>query len=157
MDLNRAMLIGRVASDPESRTTPQGTTVCSFRVATNYSWTDQAGQKQEKAEFHQIVAWRRLAEIAAQYVKKGGKIYIEGKLQTHDWEGQDGIKRYRTEIIADNLILLDRAPGSASGTFNAGGFDQQPASQPVSESMKTEIPSIDASKDEEIKVEDIPF
>lgn len=156
MDLNRVMLIGRVASDPESRTTPQGSNVCSFRIATNYSWTDQAGQKQEKAEFHQIVMWRRLAEIAAQYVKKGSKIYVDGRLQTRDWEGQDGIKRYRTEIIAENMIMLDRPPMTESGTYGSGNFTK-PA--PAAESVKTEIPSINAAStdEEEIKVEDIPF
>jgi single-strand DNA-binding protein len=155
MDLNRVMLIGRVASDPESRTTPQGTNVCSFRIATNFSWKDQSGQKQDKAEFHQIVMWRRLAEIAAQYVKKGSKIYVDGRLQTRDWEGQDGIKRYRTEIIADNMIMLDRPPMTESGTYGSGNFTQ-PA--PAAEPVKTEIPTMNASADEEeIKVEDIPF
>ena len=154
MDLNRATLIGRVASDPETRTTPQGTTVCSFRVATNFSWNDQAGQKQEKAEFHQIVLWRKLAEIAAQYVKKGSKIFLEGRLQTRDWEGQDGIKRYRTEIIADNMIMLDRPPAGASPGGFSGGFT---APAVTSQPIKTEVPTMNSSDEEDIKVEDIPF
>jgi len=152
MDLNRVTLIGRVASDPETRTTPQGTTVCSFRVATNFSWTDQAGQKQEKAEFHQLVLWRKLAEIAGQYVKKGSKLFIEGRLQTRDWEGQDGIKRYRTEIIGDNMIMLDRPTGASAGGFTSG-FSQPVSTQPV----KTEVPEMTSTDEEDIKVEDIPF
>ena len=103
MNLNKAMVIGNLTRDPEIRTTPTGQTVASFSVATNYVWTDQSGQKRDKAEFHNIVAWRRLAEICGQYLKKGSKIYIEGRMQTRDWVGQDGVKRYRTEIIAEKI------------------------------------------------------
>jgi len=120
MDLNKAMLIGNVTQDPESRTTPQGQNVCSFSVATNFSWTDQSGQKQSRAEFHNIVAWRKLADICSQYLKKGKKVYIEGRLQTRNWEGNDGVKRYRTEIVADNMIMLSGGPG----TGGAGAADQ---------------------------------
>src|SRR5210317_85441 len=109
MDLNKAMIIGRLTRDPELRTTPSGSSVASFSLATNLVWTDQQGQKQERVEYHNIVAWRKLADICGQYLRKGSKIYIEGRLQTRDWEGQDGVKRYRTEIIADNMIMLDRA------------------------------------------------
>jgi len=107
--LNRAQLIGNVTRDPEVRQTPNGQSVASFSVATNSSWTDKMGQKQEKAEFHNVVAWGKLAEICQQYVKKGRKIYIEGRMQTRDWTGEDGQKRSRMEIVAENVILLDRA------------------------------------------------
>jgi len=107
MDLNKAMIIGRLTRDPEVRTTPQGTTVCSFGVATNFIWTDPQGQKQEKVEYHNVVTWRKLAEICSQYLRKASKVYIEGRLQTRDWEGQDGVRRQRTEIVADNMLMLD--------------------------------------------------
>ncbi|MDO8592921.1 MAG: single-stranded DNA-binding protein [bacterium] len=155
MNLNKAMLIGNLTRDPEIRTTPTGQTVASFSVATNYVWTDQSGQKRDKAEFHNIVAWRRLAEIIGQYLKKGSKIYIEGRMQTRDWVGQDGVKRYRTEVIAENMIMLDRA----------GAANQMP--RPEQPPMPTE-PVIDVEEavggledgdtsEEEIRVENIPF
>lgn len=156
MNLNKAMIIGNLTRDPEVKTTPSGITVASFAVATNRVWTDQQGQKQEKVEFHNVVAWRRLAEICGQYLHKGSKIYIEGRLQTRDWAGQDGVKRYRTEIITENMIMLDRA---GAGNVSA------PSARPP---MPTEEPIIDESQavggyedvnpsEEEIKVENIPF
>jgi len=145
MNLNRAMIIGNLTRDPEVRTTPNGQTVANFGVATNHSWTDASGQRQERAEFHNIVAWGKLAEICSQYLGKGRKVYIEGRLQTRDWEGQDGAKRTRTEIVAENMIMLDRAPaGSAPAMQRAA----QPAAAAASDSNTGE---------EEIRVEDIPF
>src|SRR3989339_317139 len=102
MNLNKAMIIGNVTRDPEVRTTPTGQTVASFSVATNFSWTDQSGQRQERVEFHNIVAWRKLAEICGTYLYKGKQIYIEGRLQTRDWTDQNGVRKFRTEIVADN-------------------------------------------------------
>ena len=113
MDLNKVMIIGNLTRDPEIRTTPSGQPVASFTVVTNLVWTDQTGQRQEKAEFHNVVAWRRLADICRQYLHKGSKVYVEGRLQTRDWIAQDNTKHYRTEIITDNLIMLDRAGGSS--------------------------------------------
>lgn len=141
------MIIGNVTRDPEVKTTPQGATVTTFSVATNQVWTDQSGQRQERAEFHNVVAWRRLAEVCGQYLRKGSKVYIEGRLQTRDWEGQDGVKRYRTEIVAEGMEMLDRKGGNqAGGNGPATGPNSAPA--PVENS---------APADEEIKVEDIPF
>ncbi len=119
MSLNRAQIIGNLTRDPELRQIPGGQTVATFSVATNFSWTDSSGQKQERAEFHNVVAWRKLAEICGQYLKKGGKVFIEGRIQTRDWEGEDGVKRYRTEIIADNMIMLDRK-GEGGGSYSNG-------------------------------------
>lgn len=146
------MLIGNVVRDPEMRTTPSGQNVTSFSIATNFTWKDASGQKQEKAEFHNIVAWRRLAEIINQYVKKGSKVYIEGRLQTRSWDDPNGVKRYRTEIIADNMIMLDRS-GAAQGDFTdnttskrSNDFSQVPPSE------------ANAPADEqELSLEDIPF
>ncbi|HLD27976.1 MAG TPA: single-stranded DNA-binding protein, partial [Patescibacteria group bacterium] len=116
MNLNKAMIIGNLTRDPEVRTTPSGQSVVNFSVATNFTWTDETGKKQERAEFHNVVAWRKLAEIIGQYLKKGSKIYVEGRLQTRSWDDQSGVKRYRTEIVADNMIMLDR-PTTQSAKF----------------------------------------
>lgn len=147
MDLNKVMIIGRLTRDPEARTTPNGQNVCSFSAATNRVWTDAGGTKQERPEFHNIVAWGKLAEICGQYLNKGSRGYFEGHLQTHDWEGQDGVKRYRTEIVLDNMIMLDSRGSSGGGAKN---FDQGPSQ------TTGEQPPVD-SNEEEIKVEDIPF
>lgn len=146
MNLNRAMIIGNLTRDPEVRTTPSGQTVANFGVATNHVWTDSAGVKQEKTEFHNLVAWGKLAEICGQFLGKGRKVYVEGRLQTREWEGQDGVKRYRTEIVVENMIMLDRGNGAGPGNApvrNGGAANVAPAgSEPTVE---------------EIRVEDIPF
>jgi len=166
MNLNKAMIIGNLTRDPELRTTPQGTSVASFGVATNLVWTDQSGQKQEKAEFHNIVAWRKLAEIIGQYLKKGSKVYIEGRLQTRDWVGQDGVKRYRTEIVADNMIMLDSKGSAPSGnSATAPAVATEPdlptieEEAPVADNAPSapSTPSEPESDSDEIKLEDIPF
>jgi len=152
MNLNKAMIIGNLTRDPEVKTTPQGTSVASFSVATNFVWTDSSGQKQEKAEYHNVVAWRKLADIIGQYLKKGSKIYIEGRLQTRDWTGQDGVKRYRTEIVADNMIMLDRPTGSG------GDYSKKSSASTDLPTIEQEIPVKEAeSESDEIKLEDIPF
>ena len=159
MNLNKAMIIGNLTRDPEIRNTPNGLTVASFGVATNFIWTDQSGQKQERVEFHNVVAWRRLAEICGQYLHKGSKVYIEGRLQTRDWVGQqDNIKRYRTEIIAENMIMLDRV--------GAGSAPSTDSSQPPAPTEET-VPVVDVNEpvangesnpvEDDIKVENIPF
>lgn len=137
--LNRATILGNATRDPEMRQIPSGQSVCTFAVATNRSWTDTAGVRQEKAEFHNIVAWGKLAELCSQMVSKGKKIYVEGRLQTRDWEGQDGVKRYRTEIVAENVIFLDRQGAGAVG--ESASIVVEPAVDPANE----------------IRVDDIPF
>jgi len=154
MDLNRATIIGNVTRDPELKSLTTGKSVVSLGVATNIYWTDANGQKQQKAEFHNVVMWSRLAEVANQYLRKGSRIYVEGRLQTRDWTGQDGIKRYRTEIVAENMIMLDsRGAGGGNGS---GGSSASYASAPSApQSIPTEAPK--EVVEEEIKVEDIPF
>lgn len=142
--LNKAMLIGNLTRDPELRKTTSGQSVCSFSIATNRVYTDASGQKKENADYHNIVAWGRLAEICSQYLTKGKKVYIDGRIQTRDWEGQDGQKKYRTEIIAENMIMLDRGGSSMGG----GAMSAGPA-------IMADEPS--AAPEEEIKLEDIPF
>lgn len=151
MNLNKAMIIGNLTRDPEVRTTTTGLSVTSFGVATNFVWTDASGQRQEKAEFHNIVAWRKLAEICGQYLHKGSKIYIEGRLQTRSWDDQTGNKKYITEIVADNMIMLD-SKGSASAPAQA------PASTPPVEDNPPII-QVDepTNNSNEVKVEEVPF
>ena len=103
--LNKVQLIGNLTKDPEVKYTPAGTAVANFGIATNERYKDKEGQWQDRAEFHNIVVWSRLAEIAGEYLKKGGKVYVEGRLQTRSWE-KDGQKRYMTEIVGQELILL---------------------------------------------------
>lgn len=143
------MIIGNLTRDPEIRNTAGGQPVASFGIATNLVWTDQSGQQQKKTEFHNIIAWRRLADICAKYLRRGSKVYVEGRLQTTDWTGQDGVKRYRTEIVAENLIMLDTKAGFA-------GAPSAPTSPSAPREEIIEIPE-DAIDDEEIRVENIPF
>lgn len=148
MNLNKVMLIGNLTRAPETRTTPQGQTVCSFGIATNRRWTDKSGQKQDQAEFHNIVAWGRLAEICGQYLVKGKKIYAEGRLQTRKWQGQDGVEKNRTEIVLEGMEMLDSRGGGSPGSTSSG------ATSPEShEQVSPAVPE----EDEGIKVEAIPF
>lgn len=151
--LNRATIIGHLTRDPELRTTPNGQSVSNFSVATNRRWTDAAGQTQEASEFHDIVAWGKVAEIVSTYLHKGDRAYLEGRLQTRSWEGQDGVKRYRTEIVAENLIMLSpRKDGASAPKMDAGEEDQSPKEEKPKqkvEAVKTET--------EEIDINDIPF
>jgi single-strand DNA-binding protein len=157
MDLNKAMIIGRLTRDPESRTTPNGANVCSFSIATNRSFKTQTGEKQDQVEYHNIVAWGKVGEIAGQYLKKGSRVYVEGRIQTRSWDGQDGKKNYKTEVIMENMIMLDSKGASAGGS----GFPAPSQGAPKNEfeNSLNEIPTINQEQpmDEEISVEDIPF
>jgi single-strand DNA-binding protein len=148
MSLNRAQIIGNLTRDPEMKQIPGGQVVANFSVATNFTWKDSSGEQKERAEFHNIVVWGKLAEICGQYLKKGGKVFIEGRLQTRDWEGEDGVKRYRTEVNADNMIMLDRKGEATGMPREAAGIS------------KTEEPAAEkapAAAKEEAKVDDLPF
>lgn len=144
------MVIGNLTRDPELKTTSSGQNIASFSVATNMTWTDSSGQQQKKVEFHNIVAWRKLADICGQYLRKGSKVYIEGRLQTNDWLGQDGSKRYRTDIILENLIMLDKA------NTNTGPGNTFTPNQAIPQKPEEDLPTINADE-EEISVKDIPF
>jgi single-strand DNA-binding protein len=125
--LNKVILIGNLGKDPELSYTASGVAVARFSIATGERWKDQEGNFQERTEWHNIVAWRKLAEICGQYLKKGSKVYLEGKLQTRSWDDKNtGVKRYTTEIIADDLIMLDSKGGGsapASDESFAGGHE----------------------------------
>ncbi len=164
MNLNKAIIIGNLTQDPEIRNTPNGQTVASFTVATNRIWTDQQGQKQEQAEFHNVVAWGRLAEIVGQYLSKGRLAMIEGRLQTRNWDDQNGVRHWKTEIIANNIQLGPRGGSDSPQNFTprqpAGG--QKISSQPRTDD-KNNQPNSDQkdaqnnNEENDIKVEDIPF
>ena len=144
MDLNRATILGRLTRDPELRTTTGGRSVATLSIATNRVWVNSGtGAKEEKVEFHNCVLWGKLAEIAGQYLSKGRRIYVEGRIETRDWTGNDGVKRYRTEVVVDNMIMLDGPRGEATGANRSDDTPPPPVADEVVE--------------EEIKVEDIPF
>lgn len=150
MNLNKVFLIGNLTADPEVRTTPSGQRVCTIRMATNRVWKDQSGAKQTKAEFHSVVLWGRLADIASQYLRKGNMVCIEGRLQTRSWDDQSGAKRYRTEIVAEQMQL---GPKGLTQTTPQEQADQE--QKPMANEKEEEIPIIEES--EEIDVKDIPF
>ncbi|PIT87734.1 MAG: single-stranded DNA-binding protein [Candidatus Magasanikbacteria bacterium CG10_big_fil_rev_8_21_14_0_10_40_10] len=147
MDLNKVMLIGRLTRDPELRNIASGQSVSNLGLATNRYWKDGSGQRQEQVEYHNIVLWGKLAEIAAQYLGKGRRVYIEGRLQTREWTGKDGVSRRTTEIVAENMIMLDGPKSSGQAPAVSGNFVQN-NSQSVAN---------DEVIEEEVKVEDIPF
>lgn len=157
--VNKVILIGNLTRDPEMRYTPDGQAVTSFGVATNRRWTSKSGEQKEDTEFHNIVAWGKLAELCSQLMKKGRKVYLEGRLQTRSWEGKDGVTRQRTEIVLADMVLLD-----AKGAPVEEGTPEQPA--PAEEEIqlpeegKSEKKSKEAGKgtgSEEISEDEIPF
>ena len=113
--LNRAQLIGNLTRDPELRYTPSGTAVCSFSIATNRNWTTDTGEKKEEVEFHRIVAWNKLAELCSQFLTKGRKVFVEGRITTRSWTAQDGTQKQTTEIIINDMILLDNRRSGEQG------------------------------------------
>ena len=134
--VNKAILIGSLGRDPEVRFMPNGEAVCNFSIATSENWKDKQGQKQEKTEWHNIVMYRKLAEIAGEYLKKGSPVYLEGRIQTRKWQDKEGNDRYSTEIIADSMQMLGKKDGESVATQpktaqpnkqNDGtGFDDMP-------------------------------
>ena len=126
--VNKVILLGRLGRDPEVRYTPSGTAVANFSIATSEQWNNKDGEKQERTEWHKIVAWKRLGEICGEYLHKGSQVYIEGKIQTKSWEDRDGNKRYTTEVIAQNMQML----GSADKGGRAQTTDERfPVEEPV--------------------------
>jgi len=158
--LNRVQLIGNLTRDPELRYTPNGNAVCTFSLATNRNWTTESGEKREEVDFHRIVAWNKLGELCSQFLVKGRKVYVEGRLSTRSWTGQDGTQKSTTEVVIDDMILLD----------NKGNQSAASASAPVEEPKKTktvkkeepkeqeETPSpAEGTNEEEVMPDDIPF
>ena len=141
--LNKVQLIGNLTRDPNLRYTPNNTAVCSFGVATNRTWTPtDGGDKQERVEYHNVVAWSKLADICGQLLHKGDKVYVEGRLQTRDWKGDDGVERRTTEVVIDNMILLRSSNGSSStddGDMD-GGMDALPEEVSEAEDVADDVP-----------------
>lgn len=160
MNLNKVQLIGRLTRDPEIRTTPSGQTVATLSIATNRTWNDKAGQKQEKSEFHNIVIWGRLAEIAGQYLTKGQEAYFEGRLETRSYTGKDGVERKTTDIVAENMQMGSRAQGSSGPRPAPMAMGAAPASRPTPQQapVAEEIPTINLDEEQdEVRLEDVPF
>ncbi len=166
--LNRAQIVGNLTRDPEMRYTPNGQSVSSFGVATNRRWRDKDGNQQEATEFHNIVAWGKLAEIVSQILHKGNKVYIEGRIQTSMWEGQDGAKRNRTEIVAENFIsLTPKGTSEAMPEMESTSKEETPSIEKAptdtenkpKKTTKKETPDKDTKNQEEdeIDLDEIPF
>ena len=166
MYLNKALIIGNLTRDPELKALPSGIQVASLSVATNRVWKDQNGAKQESTDYHNVVVFGRQAETAAQYLKKGSSVLVEGRMQTRSWDGQDGKKQYRTEVVADRVQFGNRpgdgtsAGGSSrpsSGSYGSGSSSGSGAVKSSSKSDEIDaMPSVDYPE-EEINPEDIPF
>ena len=161
MYINKAIIFGNVTRDPEMRALPSGIQVATLSIATNRTWKDKGGAKQESVDYHNVVVFGKQAELVNQYIKKGSSLYIEGRIQTRSWDDKDGTKKYRTEIVADTMQFGPRStstPGSYSGASSASAT----ASKPKPASTKTDG-SADESPDsieypeEDINVDDIPF
>ncbi len=158
--LNRVQLIGNLTRDPELRYTPQGTGVCTFGLATNRSWTTDNGDKKEEAEYHKIVAWNKLGELCSQLLTKGRKVYVEGRLSTRSWTGQDGVQKSTTEIVIDDMIILDsRKDGASASTdtdMSYGEADEETAHEekPAKKEKKVKEEKQDF---EDVNPDDIPF
>lgn len=132
--VNKVILMGNLGRDPEVRYMPNGEAVANFSIATTENWKDKSGAKQEKTEWHNIVMYRKLAEIAGEYLKKGRPVYVEGRLQTRKWE-KDGVTRYSTEIIADSMQMLGGKDGGSSSASYDGGMDQGQPSDDFNQSQ----------------------
>lgn len=155
--LNRAQLIGNLTRDPELRYTPSGTPVCTFGIATNRNWTTDSGEKKDEAEFHRIVAWNKLAELCSQFLVKGRKVYLEGRLATRTWQAQDGTQKSATEIIISDMILLDsKRPEDGAEVVAEPAAEEKPAKK-VSKKENEEEETAPAVVEEEVAPDDIPF
>jgi single-strand DNA-binding protein len=137
--INKVILIGRLGSDPEVRYTPSGVAVANFNIATSEEWKDKdSGEKRERTEWHRIVAWRKLGEICGEYLSKGKQVYIEGRLQTRDWEDRDGNKRYTTEIVANDVQFLGARDSSESAkprSTSSTDYQGMPAQGPADDDI----------------------
>jgi len=130
MSINKVMLIGRLGKDPEMRYLDNNVALARFPLATSETYKGSNGEKVEKTEWHNIVVWRKLGEIAGQYLKKGSQIYLEGKLRTRNWDADNGEKRYATEIVADDFRMLDRKADNAGGNSGGAGYGGGQSAQP---------------------------
>ncbi len=156
--LNKVQLIGNLTKDPELRYTPQGTAVCTFGLATNRSWTTDSGEKKDEADFHRLVAWNKLAELCSQLLTKGRKIYVEGRLSTRSWTGQDGAQKSVTEIVINDMIILD---SNRRETEKETEVPDYPDEAPMDDSEEQAKPKAkkkeEKNVEEDVNPDDIPF
>ncbi len=179
--LNKVQLIGNLTRDPELRYTPTGAAVCTIGLATNRSWTTEAGERKEETEFHRVVAWNKLAELCSQLLAKGRKIYVEGRLRTNSWQGQDGTTRNTTEVVIEDMIILDSkrpatgVPGEEQAGAGAAAAEETIGARPAAPVAHVAQPTIGGAKKktakgdaeensaekvvgvEEVNPDDIPF
>lgn len=159
LNLNRAQVLGNLTRDAEMRFTPNGQAVANFSIATNRRWKNSDGTDGDSTEYHDIVVWGKQAENVSPMLKKGGPVFVEGRLQTRNWEGQDGVKRYKTEIIADNVIVL--SPRSGGGNYatktNDGPTNDGPIEEIAEDKSDNQGKKSDKPKEDEIDIEEIPF
>jgi single-strand DNA-binding protein len=153
MNLNKVMLIGRLGKDPEIRYTKSGDAVANFTMATTDTWKDRQGNRQERTEWHTIVAWRQLADFVQNYLKKGRLIFVEGRLQTRDWTDQQNVKHYRTEVVANTINFMEPRPDGERAQQGGGTGGQRQQQQPAQDSYDQGPPPEDAPYAED----DIPF
>ena len=157
MNINKVILVGRLTRDPEVRTLPSGKTVTRISLATSSTWKDAAGQKQEKTEFHNIVAFGKLGEIAGQYLVKGQETYFEGRIQTNKYTGKDGVEKRATDIIVENMQMGSKPQGAARQGGSYQPQAQSAAPSQAKEAAMEEIPTINLDDEEEVRIEDVPF
>jgi len=156
--LNKVQLIGNLTRDPELRYTPTGAAVCTIGLATNRSWTTESGEKKEETEFHRVVAWNKLAELCSQLLAKGRKIYVEGRLRTNQWQGQDGSQRSTTEVVIEDMIILDsKRPMTGEGAVGGESVPADNASDEKPVEHKVETPTATEQVNEHVNPDDIPF
>jgi single-strand DNA-binding protein len=156
--VNKVILVGHLGKDPEVKYTPSGTAVASFSIATSERFKDKDGNWQDRTEWHNIVLWQRLAEIAGEYLKKGRQVYIEGRLQTRSWDDKNtGEKKYRTEVVGNDLVLLGGGQGQGGGSEEGGGFSRRAAAPKGDSFDQRGAPEHDAVSSTQITDEDIPF
>ncbi len=155
--LNKVILIGNLTRDPEMRYTNSGTPVVTFGMATNKSWKDQDGEAKELAEFHNLVAWNKMAEICQQLLAKGMKVYIEGSLNTRSWEAEDGGTRYKTEIRVEDMILLDSKGKQGAGMDAVEEKGESEEKEPKKKAKKEKVEETPVEEDQDPLEEDLPF
>lgn len=171
--LNKVQLIGNLTRDPELRYTPTGAAVCTIGLATNRYWTTDAGEKKEETEFHRVVAWNKLAELCSQLLTKGRKVYVEGRLRTNSWTAQDGTQKQTTEVVIDDMILLDSKrpvvtpgeiaeiaptePAAEPVVADTAGPSVTTVAQPQTSTQKKKSDKKDEKPSEEVNPDDIPF
>lgn len=157
--LNRVQLIGNLTRDPELRYTPSGTAVCSFSLATNRNWTTDTGEKKDEVEFHRIVAWNKLAELCSQFLTKGRKVFVEGRLTTRSWTAQDGSQKSTTEIVISDMILLDSRKTGEQETVTEPDSETEVKKEKKEKVVKVKNEEVteETPSEDEIAPDDIPF